>query len=54
LFVSIATKGKTTQVAQLDLYDVFWLGVKAKPLVFVIFWQFLGDSWEFLDGFFYE
>jgi len=36
LFVNIATKGKTTQVAQLDLYDLFLLGTKAKPPVLVL------------------
>jgi len=34
LFVSIATKGKTTQVAQLYLCDVLLLGMKAKPHLF--------------------
>jgi len=42
LFVSIATNGEITPVAQLYLYDVFWLGVKAKPLVIGCF---LVDSW---------
>jgi len=36
LFVNIATKGKTTPVAQLDLYDLFLLGAKAKPPVLVL------------------
>ncbi len=36
MLVNIATKGKTTQVAQLDLYDLFLLGTKAKPPVLVL------------------
>jgi len=36
LFVNIVTKGKTTQVAQLDLHDLFLLGTKAKPPVLVL------------------
>jgi len=54
LFVNVAAKAQITPVAQLDLYDLFLLRVKAKPQVFdsllVIYRWFLDRKMRYQRG----
>ncbi len=54
MFVNVAAKAQITGVAQLDMYDLFLLCVKAKPQVFgsllVIYRWFLDRKMRYQRG----
>jgi hypothetical protein len=39
---------QTPKISQLDMYDLFLIGMKAQPLIFD---QFFGNPWEILAVF---
>ncbi len=50
MFVNITSNHKKTQVAQLDLYDLFLVCVKAKPGYFGDYWKIFDSFWVYFSG----